>query len=222
MVNALVEFVRSSLEQLADPEKAVPMAAYMKTDMPFYGVTSGPRRKIGRELRDRFPPGSNAEYRTQVETLWTLEHREEKYLAIGVARDHREFIRFDNLDLYERLIREGAWWDFVDEIAAHLIGEVLAAEPERINPVLEQWIDDPFMWIRRTAILAQLGRKQDTDEDMLFRFAARRADETEFFIRKAIGWALRDYARTNPDAVRAFLKTHELSGLSRREASKHL
>jgi len=198
------------------------MAAYMKTDMPFYGVPAGPRRQIGRGLRSRFPPGSNQEYREQVALLWSLDHREEKYLAVGVAADHAAFIRFENLDLYEKLIREGAWWDFVDEIAAHLVGAVLAAERRLTTGVLEKWIDDEDMWIRRTAILSQLGRKEATDRDMLFRFAVRRAHEKEFFIRKAIGWALRDYARTDPDAVRRFLAANELSGLSKREAAKHL
>ncbi len=218
----MTEYVKVSLGALADSEKGEKMAAYMKTDMPFYGVQAGPRRQIGRQLRNRFRPSSNREYRTQVETLWSLDHREEKYLAIGVAVANAEFVRVENLDLYERLIREGAWWDFVDEIAAHLIGNVLVADRDRTAPILEQWICDPDMWIRRAAILSQLGRKEATDEAMLFRFAVARAHEKEFFIRKAIGWALRDYARTNPDAVRHLLETNEFSGLTRREASKHL
>lgn len=198
------------------------MAAYMKTDMPFYGVQAGPRRALGKRLKAEFPPRSHGEYRGQVVALWGLEHREEKYLAIGVAVANRRYITFENLDLYERLIREGAWWDFVDEVAARLVGEVLARDRGRTKPVMEAWIDDDDMWIRRAAILAQLGRKAGTDTEMLFRFAARRAHEKEFFIRKAIGWALRDYAKTDPAAVRRFLEEHEVSGLTRREASKHL
>lgn len=221
-MKGLVAFVQRELGALADPEKAPAMAAYMKTDMPFYGVQAGPRRALGKRLRSEFPPQDNDSYRAQVEALWALDHREEKYLAIGVAVAHRRFIVFENLDLYERLIRQGAWWDFVDEIAARLVGEVLARDRERTKPVLEAWIDDPDMWIRRSAILSQLGRKAATDTEMLFEFSARRAHEKEFFIRKAIGWALRDYARTDPGAVRRFLEEHEVSGLTRREAAKHL
>lgn len=196
----------------------------MKTTMPFYGVSSPARRLVARRLRDECPPGSAGEYRAQVEELWSLAHREEKYLAIDVAQAHRRFITFEQLDLYERMVREGGWWDSVDEIAAHLVGRVVLDDRERMRPVLERWIDDPDLWIRRTAILSQLLHKDRTDAEMLFDFCLRRAGEKEFFIRKAIGWALRQYARTDPEAVRQFVAAHSgsLSGLSVREATKHL
>jgi 3-methyladenine DNA glycosylase AlkD len=215
---------QTELDRLADLGRAPAMQAYMKTSMPFYGVTSPARRQVARRLRDECPPATPAEYRAQVEGLWALAHREEKYLAIDVAQAHRRFITFRQLDLYERMIREGAWWDFVDEIAAHLVGRVVLDDRDRMRPVLVRWIDDPDLWIRRTAILSQLLHKDRTDAAMLFDFCARRAEEKEFFIRKAIGWALRQYARTDPDAVREFVAAHtdSLSGLSIREATKHL
>ena len=220
----LVKLVSSRLAEVADPAKAGPMAAYMKTDMPFYGVSSPLRRPIAKEIRERFPPAGNDEYRGQVTALWELPHREEKYLALDIATARRRFITFENIDLYERLIRGGAWWDFVDEVAAHLVGRVVLIDRPRMRPILEAWINDPDMWIRRTAILCQTRHKNNTDTEMLFDFCRRRAHEKEFFIRKAIGWALREYAKVDPEAVRAFLDiNHErLSGLSLREASKHL
>lgn len=200
------------------------MQAYMKTSMPFYGVSSPVRRLVARRLRDEFPPATTAEHRAQVEDLWALAHREEKYLAIDLAQSYLRFITFDQLGLYERMVREGAWWDFVDEIAAHLVGRVVLDDREQMRPILEQWIDDTDLWIRRTAILSQLLHKERTDAAMLFDFCLRRAGDKEFFIRKAIGWALRQYARTDPEAVREFVASHSdsLSGLSIREATKHL
>jgi 3-methyladenine DNA glycosylase AlkD len=122
------------------------------------------------------------------------------------------------------MIVEGAWWDFVDDIAIRLVGMVLLDDRERMHPKLDRWIDDPNMWIRRTAILSQIKHRDRTDQDQLFGYCLKRADEKEFFIRKAIGWALREYAKTEPDAVREFALNHrdQLSGLSFREATKHL
>lgn len=200
------------------------MAAYMKTEMPFYGVQSGDRKVIARELRQRFPIDDRDAYEASVRELWGLEHREEKYLAIAVARSAKAYVDPESLPLYEHMIREGAWWDFVDEIAVHLVGKVLLAHPEQTWPLIHQWIDDDDMWIRRTAILCQNRHKADTDSEALFDFCARRAHESEFFIRKAIGWALREYSYTEPEAVRGFIEEHreQLSGLSIREGSKVL
>ena len=134
------------------------------------------------------------------------------------------FITFDQVDLYERMVSEGAWWDLVDSIAAGIIGNVVLNERARMRPVLNAWIDCDDMWLRRTAIISQLEHKESTDAWMLFDFCTRRAFEKEFFIRKAIGWALRQYARTNPEAVTEYLLENRdsLSGLSFREAAKHL
>ena len=215
---------REALSAAADPDKAPAMQAYMKTEMPFYGVQTPIRRGIARDLARRFPPADAPEYGALVLALWAGPSREEKYLALDLAQRFRTFIRPAQLGLYERLIREGAWWDLVDGVASRLVGGALAHEPEGVAPVLDRWIDDPNLWIRRAAIIAQLNRKGDTDAERLFRYCLARAHEAEFFIRKAIGWALRQYAKTDPDAVSHFLRAHRevLSNLSYREASKHL
>lgn len=200
------------------------MAAYMKTEMPFYGVKSPGRKQVLGELAADFPVEDVNAYRTSVAVLWRCPHREEKNLAVTWARRWRTFITPDNLDLYERLIVEGAWWDFVDEVAAHLVGKVLLDHPGEMTTVMYEWVESPDMWKRRTAILSQLRHGDATDEKMLFEFCLARCEEREFFIRKAIGWALRQYARTDPDAVRRFAVENRtrLSGLSFREATKHL
>ena len=219
-----VAFVQAELAAAANPEKAGPMAAYMKTDDPFYGVQKQARTAIFKEMGRRFPIDDGEEYEEAVQELWALPHREEKYLALAVATGFRRFITFERIDLYRRLIVEGAWWDFVDEIAGRAVGIVWLDDRSRTTPLMRSWIDDPDMWLRRTAIIGQLKHKDETDRDLLFDFCLRRADETEFFIRKAIGWALREYAKTAPDAVRRFTDAYRdhLSGLSYREATKHL
>ena len=224
MAEALVTFVQSELAALADPDRAIQMAAYMKTDMPFYGVGTPARAPIAREVKKRFPPVDDGEYRQNVLTLWRLAHREEKYLAVGYAWAFKRHVTFDQVDLYRRMIVEGAWWDLVDGVASPIVGKVVLDDPRRMRPVLEDWIDDEDLWLRRAALICQNGHKARTDHVMLFDFCLRRAAEKEFFIRKAIGWALRDYARTDPESVRTFLARYgdRLSGLSRREAGKHL
>ncbi len=220
----LTELASSRLAAVADTEAAPAMQAYMKTDMPFFGVKRPQRRPIERELIQMFPPADAAAYRGNVRQLWDLPHREEKYLAISYARGFAAFIVSDQLDLYEQLVRQGAWWDLVDETAIHLIGRVVLDHREQTRAVLEQWIDDPDLWIRRTALICQIGHKNRTDAAMLFDFCSRRVHDTDFFIRKAIGWALREYAKAAPDDVRTWVAMNEahLSGLSRREALKHL
>ncbi len=213
-----------ALEGLAEPHKAGPMAAYMKTEMPFWGVSAPARRKLASALRKRFPSTDDAEHALQIRALWALQHREEKYLAIDLARRPAKRIGAQHMALYEQLIREGQWWDLVDAVATDLVGGALRKAPEEVWPTMDAWIDDEDLWIRRTAILCQNKHRAATDEARLFRYCLRRAPERDFFIRKAIGWALREYAKTAPGAVLAFCQKHgdRLSGLSRREAMKHL
>ena len=217
-------FVATELEAVADHTKAVRMAAYMKTDMAFYGVQKADRKRILRELLRRFPVANRTEYRAQVTALWHRPHREEKYLAIAVARVYPRYVTLSGVPLYREMLVEGAWWDFVDEIAIHLIGAVLVGQRREMTPLVSAWIDDRDLWLRRTSIICQVGKKDETDESLLFAACSRRMYEKEFFIRKAIGWALRDHARTAPESVRRFVIEHrdQMSGLSFREATKHL
>jgi 3-methyladenine DNA glycosylase AlkD len=219
-----VTFVANELAGLADPGNARAMAAYMKTDMPFFGVKRPDSYPIFREMMQLFPVTTRREYECAVRELWAQPHREEKHMAIAVARAVPRYITPPSLPLYRKLIVEGAWWDFVDDVAAHLVGQVLLDDRDRMKPVMEKWIDSPDMWLRRSALLAHLRHKDRTDEAALFDHCLRRAHETEFFIRKAIGWVLRQYARTAPEAVAGFVVRYRdrWSGLTFREATKHL
>lgn len=221
---AVCALARASLSAQADPDKAGAMQAYMKTDMPFYGVQKPGLVPILRRLVREFPPESRDEYEDVVTALWGLPHREEKYLAQGVATAHEQFIIPESLPLYRRMIVEGSWWDLVDEVATHLIRPLVINFPGEVWPQIDSWIEDEDMWLRRAAIICQVGAKDKTDPERLFRFCESRMHETEFFIRKAIGWALRDYARTDPEAIAGFVMDNRdsMSGLSFREATKHI
>ncbi len=220
----ITEFARRALRNHADPERIPQMQAYLKTDQPFLGVMADGRVEAIRQTDARFPAADPAENDRQVAALWREPEREMKYVAIGLARRRKKLVGAGSLPLYERMIREGAWWDLVDEIAIHVVGVAALAEPDAVRSAMDTWIADPDMWIRRTAIIFQNRHKSRTDEARLLRYCLACAHEKEFFIRKAIGWALRDYAKTNPESVRSFVETHRerLSGLSIREALKHL
>lgn len=219
-----VQAVQLGLQSLANPQKAPEMQAYMKTELPFYGVAAPERARLLAQLKSAEPIRSPEVYESVVRQLWALPHREEKYMAIAVARSVPDFVKTEALPLYEYMIRSGAWWDFVDELAQHLVGTALAAEPERVYPVLDAWILHEDLWLRRTALLAQNRLRMDTDETRLFRYVLTCAHEKEFFIRKGIGWALREYAYVHPERVESFVHAHQeqLSGLSVREALKNM
>lgn len=196
--------------------------AYMKTRDPFFGVGAVPLRAALKPLYIAHRPGTQAEYLSQVAALWAIPEREGKYAAVEWARQFNPFITLDALPLYERMVRKGQWWDTVDAIAAHLVGRLLATQRDAMKPRMEAWNRDPDLWIRRTSLLAHLKHKASTDHAQLFAHCLRLAGEKEFFIRKAIGWALREYSKTAPDRVQAFLAAHPgtFSGLSVREAMK--
>lgn len=219
----LAAFVHAELTRRANPKRAVTMAAYMKTAQAFYGVPAPEVHAIAKEARKRFVPAGAAAYRRNVLALWRLPNREARYAAIEYARQPA-FLVPDSMPLLERMIREGAWWDFVDSIAANLVGPILLHHRAAVRPMLDRWIAGGDLWIRRSAILSQLRHKRETDAKLLFRYCLKCAAEREFFIRKAIGWALREYSKTDADAIRVFLEQHRetLSPLSCREAAKRL
>jgi 3-methyladenine DNA glycosylase AlkD len=223
-IRQLCASVTGALAAAADPGKASGMQAYMRTDMPFYGVQKPARELILKDVVADFNPADRAEYERAVLAVWELAHREEKYMALGLARRYDEFTVPASLPLYRRLIVQGAWWDLVDEVATKLVRRLVVEHPAQTWPTVDTWIDDPDIWLRRSAIICQVGAKEATDAARLFLFCEKRAFDKEFFIRKAIGWALREHARIHPEEVARFASKHrgEMSALSYREATKHL
>ena len=232
IVSNILTVAQNELKKFTDPEKAKIMQGYCKTTMPMYGIQKPDRAKVEKiihqYLMEQKITLTGSLYVDCVQGLWSLPNREEKYLAIDFALKYKEQIVWENLPLYENFfIRDHEdimWWDFVDPIAVNLVGRVALQNKSRMEPLLRQWINDENMWIRRTAILAQLKHKQDTNGLLLFELCRSRMHEKEFFIRKAIGWALREYGKTNPDSVVKFMKDEKanLSGLSYREGSRIL
>ena len=232
IVKKLIRLAQTELQSKQDPAKAKIMQGYCKTNMPMYGLQKPDRAEIEKLLHASLAEESfevtPALYRACIQSLWELPHREEKYLAIDFALKYKKLITWEHLDLYEGILRDShdiMWWDFVDPIAVNLVGRVALLEKEKMEPRLRQWIDDEdHMWLRRTAILAQLKHKEETNTDLLLEFCRKRMHEKEFFIRKAIGWALREYGKTNPKVVVQFLADEKanLSGLSYREGSRIL
>jgi 3-methyladenine DNA glycosylase AlkD len=225
--DTLVQALRDGLARLADPARAPAMQAYMKSAMPYWGVQTPDQRCLVRAVFAAHPLPSFEQWHDTILTLWRqATHREERYAAIALAGDHRyhSYQTLDALPLYEELIVTGAWWDLVDGLASHQIGGLLRRYPDPMRQTMLAWSRDRDLWMRRTAILCQLHFKAATDEALLYACIAPNLADRDFFIRKAIGWSLREYAKTNPDSVRRFVQDHEttLSPLSRREATKHL
>ena len=229
--DALVAEVRDRLRDAADPEKAVAMQAYMKSAMPFRGVPAPRLRTLSGDCFARHPLPDEHAWRSAVRTLWDdARFREERYVAVALTgqRAYRAYQTPQALDLYRHLVVTGAWWDHVDAVASRRVGPLLDRFPGEVRPVILAWARDDDLWLRRTAVLSQLQSKEHTDVDLLREVLEANLEDSrfgrEFFIRKAVGWALRQHARTDPDWVRGFVDQHadRLAGLSRREALKHL
>jgi 3-methyladenine DNA glycosylase AlkD len=201
------------------------MRRYMKSAMPYRGVTTPVLREICRRVLPRYPLASFADWCDTVVELWdTAAYREERYAALEIV-GHRPYAGFRTLEalpLYTHLIVSGAWWDLVDGLATHEIGDLLRLDPQFMREQLLAWSTGEDVWLRRTAIISQVGFKRSTDRDLLYACIEPSRHEREFFLRKAIGWALREYGKVEPDAVAAYVAAHpELSPLSRREALKY-
>jgi 3-methyladenine DNA glycosylase AlkD len=202
------------------------MQRYMKSAMPYRGVPAPALRAIVRDVFPRFVLSTFEEWRTALLELWDgAAYREERYAALELVgfRAYRRFRTLEALPLYAYLITTGAWWDLVDGVATHFVAELLRGNPVEMRQQLLAWSRSEDLWLRRTAIIAQVSFKAATDQQLLYACIEPNLTERNFFIRKAIGWALREYAKAAPEAVRAYVSSHpELSGLSRREALKHI
>lgn len=215
--------VEAALAPLADPARAAGMRAYMGDQFPFLGVPAPVRRAAVQALVAR-PWASPQALLDAAGALWQRPQREYRYTAIDLLLRHRRQLGLDHVNTMRALLETDPWWDTVDGLTAVLGKVIHDADRAAGQGMMDAWIGDGNFWVRRAAMLHQLGWRLDTDRNRLFGHAVRLAGEKEFFIRKAIGWALRDYARWDGGAVRTFVAEHEdvLSPLSRREALKHL
>jgi 3-methyladenine DNA glycosylase AlkD len=219
--------VRAGLAAMADPAKAAPMQAYMKSAMPYIGVSAVPMQKLCKELFAPLQYPTAEAWCADVLTLWRgAKFREERYAALALTglRAARDFQRFQVVPMYEEMVVSGAWWDYVDVIATSRLWEILSADPAPTKALMRSWSTDGNIWKRRCAIICQNKAKRGTDLEQLYACIEPSIDSKEFFLRKGIGWALREYAWTDPDEVRRYVTENaaRLSGLSRREALKNI
>jgi 3-methyladenine DNA glycosylase AlkD len=225
-MSRLATRIRAELAAAADSARAPGMQAYMKSTMPYRGVRMPELRAIGKRVFTEHAPASREAWQAEVLELWRgARFREERYAAIELAAQTRyaEFRTTKVLPMFEEMIVTGAWWDYVDGVA-HLVGELLRSEPKRMRPAMRAWSQDENLWKRRVSIICQVSFKKDTDLELLYANIEPNLADRDFFIRKAIGWALRAYAWTDPAEVARYvrLRAPQLSGLSRREALKNI
>ncbi len=223
---ALVEDVTSRLAAEADPVRADGQQRYMKSSLPYLGVTLPRTIAIAKEVIAAHPLGSYEDWRDTVLALFReSSFRELWYVAEQLAEwpTYREYAsRLESLEVYEAIITGGAWWDIVDGTAAYLVGGLFETDAAWTAARMREWSTDEHLWKRRTSILSQLKRKDRTDLALLYDCIEANLADRDFFIRKAIGWALREYSRTDPHEVIRYVTKHRaaLSPLSKREALK--
>ncbi len=226
--SALTATIARELETLADPERAVQQQAYMKSAMPYAGIGAGPLRTLCRRVFKERPPVDADAWLGSAASLWRdATVREMRYAAIellNVPRFKKAWLSPDAVPLIREMVETGAWWDYVDTLASNVMGDLLRQFPEETTTLLYAWAEDEHLWVRRTAILAQLKFHEATDEALLLHAIEGSLHDNDFFARKAIGWALRQHSRTNPQLVIDYVNEHRdaLSPLSKREAFKLL
>jgi 3-methyladenine DNA glycosylase AlkD len=223
----LLRKLRKALRAAADPDKAAGMQAYMKSAMPYLGVQTPLLRGVCRTVFADLEFATAASWQEHVLGLWrNARFREERYAALHLAGDKRAlaFQTLAAMKMYEELIVTGAWWDFVDDIASHRVGPMLAKYPASMQRRMLLWSRCDNLWKRRTAILCQLGFKGETDLKLLYACIEPSLGSREFFLQKAIGWALRQYAWTDPREAQRYVRENRsrLSALSCREALKNV
>ena len=227
----IIAKLEKALSTKRNPTDAAAMKKYMREKFEFYGVKSPLRREIVKEiLGGKDKDLTIKDIREFAKILWEKPQRELQQIAMEFLAKHRKILCEndadfeENIEFFKMLVTSKSWWDTVDMLAYKVVGYLVQTHPSKGKPVMLEWISSDNIWLRRTAILHQLCCKESTDEDMLFQFCLARCHEEEFFIRKAIGWALRDYAKTKPDKVKKFLQQNKdsLSKLSYNEAAKHL
>ena len=222
MADIIVERLVAGYRPAADPERAVGMTGYLRGQFPFLGIQSAARRQLSRQVLAGLPRPDAEDLRAVALACWRLPEREYQYFAVDLLVRHARLLTPAFLEPARQLVATRSWWDTVDALAANVVGTIVAGHPGAAQ-VMDAWAGSDHLWVARTALLHQLRRGATTDQDRLFGYCADLAGHPDFFIRKAIGWALRQYARTDPGAVGAFVTAHpELSQLSVREATRHL
>ncbi|MFK4146064.1 DNA alkylation repair protein [Streptomyces sp. NPDC004065] len=222
-VDTVLERLTTVYAAAADPARAEGMRAYMKDVAPFLGLPASRRRALARTVLAGLPDPGEADCARIALRCWELPEREYQYFAVDYLRRHVGRCSSSLLVVVRRLITTVPWWDTVDPLAAHVVGALVAADPA-LRADMDAWIEDDDVWVVRAALLHQLRYKERTDAGRLFAHCLRQSAHPDFFVRKAIGWSLREYAGTDPEAVGAFLarERDRFAPLSVREALRNI
>ena len=217
-----IEKVTNLFEAYRNEREAGPMTKYMKNHFPFLGIKSPIRKELEKVFFKETGILKEPFDQEFILELWEMDEREYQYMALTYIEKSLKKLQKEDLALMERFVLEKSWWDTVDAIAAKAVGKIAEKFPEIIEETIDDWAEHDNMWLRRTAILFQLKYKEKTDEERLYRYIRSNSDSKEFFIQKAIGWALREYSKTNPSSVKQFINENSLAPLSVREGSKYV
>ena len=219
---ATLENLLLAFENNANPYQAERMKAYMRNLFDFYGLQKDRRAELASPFLKALVASSDENINDVVMFLWKQPHRECQYIAMEyIFKMHKEW-NPGTLELFEYMIAQKSWWDTVDFIASSLIGKLFQKYPQLIMPTIEKWDGENLFWFHRTTLIFQLKYAAKTDQHLLFVQCEKYLSSKEFFMQKAVGWALRQYSKFNADAVREFVYAHQLSAISLREAKKYL
>jgi 3-methyladenine DNA glycosylase AlkD len=219
-MDSYLQPITALFQQAANPADAAFMKKYMKDQFEYFGIRAPQQKEIRMHFFKTYGLPDPGDVPAMVKKLWQLPEREYQYFAIELSEKVLKKMGEDAIETIVFMIVNKSWWDTVDWIASHHAGTYFRKYPHLISERTAAWMDSGNMWLQRTALLFQLKYKKSTDESLMFSYMERLKDSKEFFIRKAIGWALREYSKTAPESVISFVESTELSGLSRREALK--
>ena len=215
-----VRKIKEIYANAANPTIAKGMEAYMKGLFPFYGIKKPIRAALTKDFMKELVSNKEIDSESFIKSLWKEQERELHYFAMEFALKKKLYLKKESLKLFEFMILHHSWWDSVDFIAAHLVGKYMTQFPEQKETEIMRFIDHPNMWMNRTAMIFQLFYKEKTDTDLLLASILTHINSKEFFHRKAMGWALRQYSKTDANFVVQTVNAHKFSGLTEREALK--
>ena len=223
--NKIINFIddlKEAFELVADKEQSLGAAAYMKNQFQFFGIYTKQRRVISNSIIKQSGYFSEKDLATLVKNLYKQPEREFHYVAIEIIAFHKKYWTKETIELAEFCLINKSWWDSVDHISSLILGPYFKKFPEQIIPKTEGWNQNKNFWLQRSSIMFQRSYKKDTNTELLSKYILNVRENKEFFVQKAIGWALREYGRSNPTWVKKFVKEHQLTGLSAREALRRI
>ncbi len=210
----------AAFQQKANPEYAARSKSYMRNQYEFFGLRAPQQRELWKVFLKTHDLPDMKDLPELIKILWEKPEREFQRFGMGLLEKYSKKVDKDFIGIYEFMVINKSWWDTVDMIASHLVGTHYKRFPSLVPEYTEKWMASGNFWLQRTALLFQLKYKTQTDVDLMFDLIKRLSHEKEFFIRKAIGWILREYSKTDPQAVIHFVENNQLSHLSKTEALK--